>query len=102
MYLLEIVDEGSPRPGRIVVTVTGYEVVVKGRLGSALAAAFEGFEVTRVDHGCTHFVGWVIDQARLHSMLQRLRDLNIELISVNRLSDIHQPRLEDDLGYAGD
>jgi hypothetical protein len=85
-----------------VVTVTSYEVVVKGRLGSALAAAFEGFEVTRVEHGFTHFVGWVIDQARLHSMLERLRDLNIELISVNRLPDGHQPRREDDLGHVSD
>ena len=80
------------------MTVTGYEVVVKGRFGSALASAFEGFEVARVDHGCTHLVGWATDQARLHSMLERLRDLNIELISVNRLPGAGQPRRQEDLG----
>jgi hypothetical protein len=88
MYLVETVDEGSPRPERIVVTASRFEVVVRGRLGSALVAAFEGFEVARVDRGCTHLVGWVIDQARLHSMLERIRDLNIELISLNPLPDL--------------
>jgi hypothetical protein len=70
-----------------VVTATSYEIVVKGRLGPTLVAAFDGFEVTGVDHGRTHFVGRMVDQARLHGMLERLRDLNIELISVNRVSD---------------
>jgi hypothetical protein len=85
-----------------VVTSTGYEIVVKGRLGPTLVAAFDGFEVTGMNHGHTHFVGWVIDQARLHSMFERLRDLNIELISVNRLPDIDQSRHEDDLGHWSD
>jgi hypothetical protein len=48
-----------------------------------LIAALEGFDVSRCDHGVTHLVGWVPDQARLHSTLQLLRDLNIELVSVN-------------------
>ena len=43
----------------------------------------EGFEVSRCDLGLTHLVGWVPDQARLHSTLEVLRDLNIELVSVN-------------------
>jgi hypothetical protein len=70
-----------------VVTATSYEIVVKGRLGPTLVAAFDAFEVTGIDHGHTHLVGRMIDQARLHSLLERLRDLNIELISVNRLPD---------------
>ena len=61
MYLVETVDEGSPRPERIVVTATRFEVVIRGRLGSALVAAFEGFEVARVEHGCTHLVSWLGD-----------------------------------------
>jgi len=60
-----------------------FEVVVKGRLSPTLIAAIDGFEVSRCDHGETHLVGWVPDQARLHSTLELLRDLNIELVSVN-------------------
>jgi hypothetical protein len=75
-----------------VVTATSYEIVVKGRLGPTLLAAFDGFEVIGVDHGQTHLVGRMVDQARLHGMLERLRDLNIELVSVNRLVDNDQSR----------
>ena len=60
-----------------------FEIVVRGRLSPTLVAAIDGFEVSRCDHGETHLVGWVPDQARLHSMLELLRDLNIELVSVN-------------------
>lgn len=60
-----------------------FEIVVKGRLSPTLIAAIDGFEVSRCDLGLTHLVGWVPDQARLHSTMQLLRDLNIELVSVN-------------------
>ena len=60
-----------------------FEIVVKGRLSPTLIAAMDGFEVKRCDLGLTHLVGWVPDQARLHSTLELLRDLNIELVSVN-------------------
>jgi hypothetical protein len=60
-----------------------FEIVVKGRLSPALIAAFDGFEVSRCDHGETPLVGRVPDQAALHGTLEMLRDLNIELVSVN-------------------
>jgi hypothetical protein len=60
-----------------------FEIVVKGRLSPTLIAAIDGFDVSRCDHGETHLVGWVPDQARLHGTLELLRDLNIELVSVN-------------------
>ncbi len=62
---------------------TRFEIVVKGRLSPTLAAAINGFDVSHCDHGLTHLVGWVSDQARLHSTLEMFRDLNIELVSVN-------------------
>lgn len=60
-----------------------FEIVVKGRLSPTLIAAIDGFDVSRCEQGMTHLVGWVPDQARLHSLLELLRDLNIELTSVN-------------------
>jgi hypothetical protein len=74
-----------------------FEIVVKGRLSPTLIAAIDGFEVSRCEHGKTHLVGWVSDQARLHGTLELLRDLNIELLSVNAKQpepDTFDPRSE--------
>ena len=60
-----------------------FEVVVRGRLSSALTAAFGGFEATHFDRGLTHLIGHVPDQEVLHRLFGVLRDLNIELVSVN-------------------
>lgn len=60
-----------------------FEIVVRGRLSPTLVVALDGFEVSCFDDGLTHLVGFVPDQSRLHSLLELLRDLNIELVSVN-------------------
>ncbi|MFF1633830.1 hypothetical protein [Leifsonia sp. NPDC058248] len=60
-----------------------YEIVIKGTLGPAVAAAFPGFTVSFIDRGKTHLVGPIEDQARLHGLLEVLGGLNIELVSVN-------------------
>jgi hypothetical protein len=65
------------------VTTEQYEIVIKGTLGPALAAAFPGFTVSFIENGRTHLVGPIDDQARLHGLLEVLGGLNIELISVN-------------------
>jgi hypothetical protein len=62
-----------------------FEIVIKGRLSPTLVEAMHGFEVSRVDEGRTTLVGWLSDQSRLHSTLDLLRDLNIELVSINPL-----------------
>jgi hypothetical protein len=69
--------------GRAILVAKSFEIVVKGRLSPTLMAAVDGFEVSHCDHGLTHLVGWVPDQSRLHSTFELLRDLNIELVSVN-------------------
>jgi hypothetical protein len=69
-----------------------FEIVVRGRLSSTLTAAMDGFEVSRCELGLTHLVGWVPDQARLHSTLELLRDLNIELVSVNPIESQERQR----------
>ncbi len=62
------------------------EVVVRGRLSPTLVAALDGFEVSHCDAGLTHLVGFVTDQSRLHGLLDLLRDLNIELVSMNPIA----------------
>jgi hypothetical protein len=59
-----------------------YEIVVEGHLGARWAAWFDGFAITREADGTTVLRGQVVDQAGLHGLLQKLRDLGIPLISL--------------------
>jgi hypothetical protein len=65
------------------MSARSYEIQVKGTLSATLIAVIEGFEVSHVEQGRTTLVGWVPDQTRLFSTLEILRDLNIELVSLN-------------------
>jgi hypothetical protein len=67
----------------VALGAEAFEIIVKGRLTPTLVAALEGFELSHYDHSLTYLVGWVPDQARLHSVLSVLRDINVELKSVN-------------------
>jgi hypothetical protein len=59
-----------------------YRIVVSGRLGDQLLDAFDGLEI-EPRPGRTLVTGSFVDQAQLHGLLDRLRDLGIRLISVN-------------------
>ena len=62
-----------------------YEVRVQGQLGSRWSAWFEGLRVTSEDDGTTVIRGPVVDQAALHGLLQKLRDIGIPLLSVTQV-----------------
>ena len=59
-----------------------YEIVVRGRLSSRYACAFDGATLVP-RHGQTTLRADLIDQSQLYGLLNRLRDLGIELVSVN-------------------
>jgi hypothetical protein len=61
-----------------------YQIRVEGMLSSQWAAWFEDFELFE-DVGTTRIVGWISDQAELHGVLGRIRDLGLPLLSVERL-----------------
>ena len=65
------------------MSMRSFKIEVKGRLSPTLVAAIDGFELSCFEDGKTCLVGWVPDQAGLFSTLVVLRDLNIELVSVN-------------------
>ncbi len=69
-----------------MVSAETFEIIVRGRLSPTLVGALDGFEVVRYSEGLTYLRGWVPDQARLHSLLAVLRDLNIELKSVSAVN----------------
>jgi hypothetical protein len=59
-----------------------YEICLQGRLDSRWSVWFDGLTLTAGADGTTTIRGPVVDQAALHGLLQRLRDLGLPLISV--------------------
>jgi len=64
-----------------------YEIRITGHLGSQWTDWFGGLTVTLEDNGETLLTGPVVDQAALHGVLKKMRDLGMPLVSVNRVWD---------------
>jgi hypothetical protein len=62
-----------------------YEIRVKGHLGHRWEAWFDGLSITNEDDGITVISGPVVDQAALHGLLNKLRDVGIALVSLTQL-----------------
>jgi hypothetical protein len=63
-----------------------YEIRIKGHLDDRWAAWFDGPTITREDNGNTLLTGAVTDQAALHGLLRKVRDLGTPLLSVMRVT----------------
>jgi len=61
---------------------TVYQIRIKGHLGREWTDWFEGLTITLEDNGDTLLTGPVIDQAALHGLLKKVRDLGLPLVSV--------------------
>ena len=80
-------------PGQLTV----YQIRIKGHLGRQWTDWFGGLTVTQEENGDTLLTGPVVDQAALHGLLKKVRDIGLPLLSVNRVerhradaSDLHQ------------
>ena len=71
-----------------------YEVVLGRRLGSRSGAAFDGFERIDIPGDGMLLRGTVADQAALHGILARIRDLGIPLLAVRLAPDDGPPAEE--------
>ena len=63
-----------------------YQIRIKGHLGVQWTDWFEGMLITLEDNGDTLLIGPVVDQAALHGLLKKVRDLGMPLESVNRIN----------------
>ncbi|MDI7275165.1 MAG: hypothetical protein QME94_04225 [Anaerolineae bacterium] len=61
-----------------------YEIRVQGELPGDWSSWFEGLEIRRGPRGESILSGLLADQAALHGVLAKIRDLNLKLISVTR------------------
>jgi len=68
-----------------------YEIRLRGHLGSRWTAWFDGLTLTNESDGTTIISGPVADQAALHGLLQKVRDLGLPLVSVTQAQP-GQPR----------
>jgi len=66
-----------------------YEIRVKGHLDTRWAAWFDGLAIAHGSDGTTVIHGPVADQAALHGLLQKIRDLGLPLISLNHVDPSH-------------
>lgn len=66
-------------------------ICLKGHLDPGWSEWFGGLVLTCTDSGDTILSGRLTDQAALHSVLARVRDLNLTLISLSRIERGHAP-----------
>lgn len=71
------------RPERGTSQRMVYQIRIKGHLSRQWTEWFEGLTITLEENGDTLLTGQVIDQAALHGLLKRVRDLGMPLLSVN-------------------
>jgi len=78
-------DRSSSTPPATHSSTPQYEIRVKGHLGSRWSAWFDGLAITPEADGTTVITGPVVDQAALHGLLQRLRDVAVPLVSLRQI-----------------
>jgi hypothetical protein len=72
-----------------------YQIRIKGHLSSQWTEWFEGLTITLEENGDTLLTGPVVDQAALHGLLKKVRDLGMPLISVNSVGPGRQDKSDD-------
>lgn len=68
-----------------------YEIRIDGHLGTRWTSWFDGLAITGESDGTTVLRGTVVDQAALHGLLQKLRDVGIPLISLRQVPSDNAP-----------
>lgn len=67
---------------------TNYEIRVKGNLDSSWSEWLEGMKIDPLENGETILSGPLTDQAALFGLLNRLRDMNVGLVLVEKKEDV--------------
>jgi hypothetical protein len=84
---LPIMNE-TPAPADRWQEAGRYEIRLKGHLETRWAAWFDGLSLSHGSDGTTTIHGPIIDQAALHGVLQKIRDLGLPLVSVTQVDSV--------------
>jgi hypothetical protein len=76
----------NPNPITNLSEPTIYKIRIEGHLGCQWTEWFGGLTITLEDNGDTLLTGPVVDQAALHGLLKKVRDLGLPLLSVNQVN----------------
>ncbi len=74
-----------------------YEIKIQGHLDAEWSEWFYGMTITHEREGATTLCGLLPDQTVLHSVLDRIRDMNLQLISVNQIVSDRQTLNNDEM-----
>ena len=66
-----------------------YEIRIKGHIGDRWSESLGGLTIHLQEDGTTLLVGLIVDQAALHGVIRRIRDLGLPLLSVSRAAGPH-------------
>jgi hypothetical protein len=61
-----------------------YEIVIESYIDKKRIRDFEGMEIVHLPDGNTLFKGYLLDQAQLYMVLNRVRDMNLTLLSIKK------------------
>ena len=75
------INSGSEKAQPLV-----YQIRIKGHLGREWTDWFGGLTIRLTDNGETLLTGPVVDQAALHGLFKKVRDLGMPLLSVSRVT----------------
>jgi hypothetical protein len=64
-----------------------YEICIEGQLDPCWSEWLDGIAITSLEDGNTLLCSSLADQASLHGLLNRIRDMNLKLISIERKND---------------
>ena len=67
-----------------------YKIRVKGHLDECWSDWFDGLEITNLENGEAMLSGEIVDQAALHGVLAKVRDLNLALVAVSSVGSQRQ------------
>ena len=73
-------EDARPEPS--APQAPSYRIRLQGHVGARLTDRFDAFEVRHEADGTTTLTGHVVDQAALHGLLRRIRDLSLTLVAV--------------------
>lgn len=62
-----------------------FKIRIKGHMDTKWADWFDGLQIGHEKDGTTTLIGSLPDQTALHSILRKIRDLNLQLISINQV-----------------